>query len=144
VDFDLRLEVRLLLLPNTATTEARIEPYLETVKKELLMYARTNYVKTSVFDEIVLGGGTPSILSAEQMIDLIDFCKKHFNTNDEYFIKITGSSRSFDPKKIDKLAEYGVFQMDMGAQTFDNARAVIFLTQLNQLETRKNRRPLCF
>jgi len=106
--------------PTTATSKTRIEPYLDTLKKELEMYAQTKYVKTSVFDEIVLGGGTPSILSAKQMIDLIDFCKERFTTNDEYFIKVTGSSKSFDTKKIVKLAEYGVYQMDMGAQTFDN------------------------
>ena len=106
--------------PTTTTTKMRIEPYLEAVKKELEMYAKTKYVKTSVFDEIVLGGGTPSVLSAEQMIDLIDFCKARFNVNDEYFIKVTGSSKTLALKKIEKLAEYGVYQMDMGAQTFDD------------------------
>jgi oxygen-independent coproporphyrinogen-3 oxidase len=106
--------------PTTPTSKTRIELYLEALKKELEMYAQTEYVKTSVFDEIVLGGGTPSILTAEQMIDLIDFCKKRFTTNDEYFIKVSGSSKSFDTEKIVKLAEYGVYQIDMGAQTFDN------------------------
>jgi len=106
--------------PTTATSKARIEPYLVALKKELDMYAKTRYLKTSVFDEIVLGGGTPSVLTAEQMIDLIEFCKARFNIADEYFIKVTGSSKSFDRHKIVKLAEYGTFQMDMGAQTFDN------------------------
>ncbi len=106
--------------PTTATSKANIDLYLAALKKELEMYAQTKYVKTSVFDEIVLGGGTPTILSAEQMIDLIEFCKKRFTTNDEYFIKVSGSSKSFTPKKIAKLAEYGVYQLDMGAQTFDN------------------------
>lgn len=106
--------------PTTATSKVQIEPYLELLKKELLMYAKTKYVKTSVFDEIVLGGGTPSVLTAEQMIDLIDFCKANFNTNKEYFIKVTGSSKTLAMKKIDKLAAYGVYQMDMGAQTFDD------------------------
>src|SRR4030042_1820752 len=106
--------------PTTPTSKTKIEPYLEALKKELEMYAKTKYVQTSVCDEIVLGGGTPSILTAEQMIDLISFCKKNFNTNDEYFIKVTGSSKSFDTGKIVKLANYGVYQMDMGAQTFDN------------------------
>jgi len=106
--------------PTTATSKANIDTYLQALKKELVMYAQTKYVKTSVFDEIVLGGGTPSILTAEQMIDLIDFCKERFTTHDEYFIKVTGSSKSFDSKKIVTLAEYGVYQMDMGAQTFDN------------------------
>jgi oxygen-independent coproporphyrinogen-3 oxidase len=106
--------------PTTATSKVKIEPYLELLKKELEMYAKTKYVKTSVFDEIVLGGGTPSVLAAEQMIDLIDFCKARFNINKEYFIKVTGSSKTLALKKIDKLAEYGVYQVDMGAQTFDD------------------------
>jgi len=106
--------------PTTATSKVKIEPYLELLKKELGMYAKTKYVKTSVFDEIVLGGGTPSVLEAEQMIDLIDFCKANFNINKEYFIKVTGSSKTLALKKINKLAEYGVYQMDMGAQTFDD------------------------
>ena len=106
--------------PTTATSKVKIEPYLELLKKELDMYAKTKYVKTSLFDEIVLGGGTPSVLTAEQMIDLINFCKERFNINKEYFIKVTGSSKTLAIKKIDKLAEYGVYQMDMGAQTFDD------------------------
>jgi oxygen-independent coproporphyrinogen-3 oxidase len=106
--------------PTTASSKVQIEPYLDLLKKELAMYAQTKYVKTSTFDEIVLGGGTPSVLSAEQIIDLMDFCKANFNTSEEYFIKITGSSKTLAIKKIDKLAEYGVYQMDMGAQTFDD------------------------
>jgi len=106
--------------PTTPTSKANIEMYLEALKKELTLYAQTKYVKTSVFDEIVLGGGTPSVLSAEQMINLIDFCKERFTTNDEYFIKVSGSSKTLALNKIDKLAAYGVYQLDMGAQTFDD------------------------
>ena len=106
--------------PTTATARVPIELYMNMLKKELEMYAKAKYVKTSVFDEIVLGGGTPSVLSAEQMIDLIDFCKERFTTNKEYFIKVTGSSKTLALNKIDKLAAYGVYQMDMGAQTFDD------------------------
>ena len=85
--------------PTTASSKVQIEPYLDLLKKELAMYAKTKYVKTSVFDEIVLGGGTPSVLSAEQIIDLIDFCKANFNTSKEYFIKVTGSSKTLGASK---------------------------------------------
>jgi oxygen-independent coproporphyrinogen-3 oxidase len=106
--------------PTTASRNVDISTYLDLLKKELGMYAKTKYVKTSYFDEIVLGGGTPSVLSAEQIIDLIDYCKANFNTSKEYFIKVTGSSKTLALPKIKKLAEYGVYQMDMGAQTFDD------------------------
>jgi coproporphyrinogen III oxidase-like Fe-S oxidoreductase len=106
--------------PTTPYSKTAIEPYLTALKKELKMYAETRYVKTSLFDEIVLGGGTPSLLTSEQMIDLISYCEENFNTSKGYFIKITGSSRSFDEKKLEAVAKYGVYQVDMGAQTFDN------------------------
>jgi oxygen-independent coproporphyrinogen-3 oxidase len=106
--------------PTTATAKVRIERYMDMLKKELDMYAKMKYVKTSVFDEIVLGGGTPSVLSAEQMIDLIDFCKERFTINEEYFIKVSGSSNTLALNKIDTLSAYGVYQLDMGAQTFDD------------------------
>jgi coproporphyrinogen III oxidase-like Fe-S oxidoreductase len=106
--------------PTTATVNIDIKRYMDTLKKELDIYAKTEYVKTSVFDEIVLGGGTPSVLSAEQMIDLIDFCKERFTTNEEYFIKVSGSSKTLALNKIDKLSAYGVYQLDMGVQTFDD------------------------
>lgn len=106
--------------PTTATSKVQIGTYLQLLKKELKMYAKTKYVKTSMFDEIVLGGGTPSVLTAQQMIDLIDFCKANFPINKEYFIKVSGSSKTLALKKIDKLVEYGVYQLDMGAQTFDD------------------------
>jgi hypothetical protein len=32
-----------------------MELYLEALKKELMMYAKTKYIKTSEFDEISLG-----------------------------------------------------------------------------------------
>ena len=67
--------------PTTASSKVQLEPYLDLLKKELSMYAKTKYVKTSVFDEIVLGGGTPSVLSAEQIIDLFVFYARNVKQN---------------------------------------------------------------
>ncbi|MCW4021913.1 MAG: coproporphyrinogen-III oxidase family protein [archaeon] len=106
--------------PNNAYSSDRMKIYLEALKKELLMYSKTNYIKTSKFDEISLGGGTPSLMTKEQMFGLIGFCEDHFNLMDEYYIKISGSSRSLSKEKLVSAAEYGVYQIDMGAQTFDD------------------------
>jgi coproporphyrinogen III oxidase-like Fe-S oxidoreductase len=106
--------------PNNPFSLSLMDPYLEALKKELMMYANTKYVQTSEFDEIVLGGGTPTLMSKDQMFGLLKFCEQNFNTVDDYFIKITGSSRSFSKEKLVAAAEYGVYQVDMGAQTFDD------------------------
>jgi oxygen-independent coproporphyrinogen-3 oxidase len=94
--------------------------YLSALKKALNMYAETKYVRTSEFAEIYLAGGTPSLMSAEQTIDLLAFCEKTFNFDDSREIKITGCTHDFDYKKLKALAEYGVDQLDVGIQTFDD------------------------
>lgn len=106
--------------PYTMFKSDFVDPYLAALKKELKMYSKTRYVKTSEFDEIVLGGGTPSVLSAEQLIDIISFCKENFNISRDYMIKITGSTHNLNEYKLKKFAEYGVLQLDVGVQTFNN------------------------
>ncbi len=54
------------------------------------------------------------------MFGLIKFCEENFNLVDDYYIKISGSSRSLSKEKLVAAAEYGVYQIDMGAQTFDD------------------------
>lgn len=115
--------------PSTIITNMNvIEPYLAALKKELKMYAETKYMRTSEFDEIVLGGGTPTILSAEQIIDIISFCKSNFNISSKYMIKVTASTHNTDEYKLKKFADYGVLQLDLGVQTFNNKiRRMLFI-----------------
>jgi len=114
--------------PSTMFRSEFVDPYLTALKKELKMYAETKYVKTSEFDEIVLGGGTPTVLSAEQLIDIISFCEKNFNISSDYMIKITGSTHNLDEYKLKKFVEYGVLQLDVGVQTFnDDIRRKLFI-----------------
>lgn len=100
--------------------------YLSALKKSLKMYAETKYVRTSEFSEIYLAGGTPSIMSTEQTIDLLAFCEKNFNFDGSREIKITGCTHDFDCKKLKALSEYGVDQLDMGIQTFDDEARRMF------------------
>jgi oxygen-independent coproporphyrinogen-3 oxidase len=67
-----------------------------------------------------LAGGTPSIMSTEQTIDLLSFCEKNFNVSEDREIKVTGCTHDFDYKKLKALSEYGVAQLDLGIQTFDD------------------------
>ena len=75
------------------------------------MYAKTKYVKTSVFDEIVLGGGTPSVLTAEQMIDLIDFCKATIQHQQRIlhqshrFIENFGAAKNRQTRRVRRLPD---------------------------------------
>ena len=106
--------------PTELITKNKMEQYLDALKKSLMNYARTKYVKSTVFSEIYLAGGTPSIMSAEQTIELLAFCEEVFYMSDDREIKVTGCTTDFDYKKLKALSEYGVDQLDLGVQTFDD------------------------
>jgi coproporphyrinogen III oxidase-like Fe-S oxidoreductase len=114
--------------PTELISNNQMGNYLSVMKKALEMYAGTEYVKTSDFSEIYLAGGTPSLMSTEQTIELLEFCENRFNINDDREIKITGCTHDFDYKKLEALAEYGVKQLDLGVQSFnDDVRRLVNL-----------------
>lgn len=114
--------------PTESRYSNNIDTYLSAIKKVLNRYSETKYVKTSEFSEIYLAGGTPSIMSTKQTIELLSFCQNEFNIKDNCEIKITGCTQDFDRSKLKALAEYGVDQLDLGIQTFDdNIRRMINL-----------------
>ena len=106
--------------PTELISKNKMERYLRALKKSLYSYSKTKYVRTSEFSEIYFAGGTPSIMSTEQTIDLLVFCEKNFNFSDDREIKITGCTHDFDYNKLKALSEYGVAQLDLGIQTFDD------------------------
>jgi oxygen-independent coproporphyrinogen-3 oxidase len=106
--------------PTELTSSSEVGNYLSALKKALTMYAKTRYIRTSEFAEIYLAGGTPSIMSTEQTIDILAFCEKSFDISEEREIKVTGCTHDFDYQKLKALSEYGVDQLDLGIQTFDD------------------------
>ncbi len=106
--------------PTELISGNQMGKYLDALKKSLKMYAETKYIRTSEFSEIYLAGGTPSIMSTEQTIELLEFCEKTFNVSEDREIKVTGCTQDFSYKKLKALSEYGVAQLDLGVQTFDD------------------------
>jgi oxygen-independent coproporphyrinogen-3 oxidase len=112
--------------PTELISNNHMNEYLDALKKALGMYAQTKYIQTSEFSEMYVAGGTPSLMSADQTIDILSFCEKSFNFDDNREIKITGCTHDFDYKKLKALSEYGVDQLDIGIQTFDDNTRKMF------------------
>lgn len=110
--------------PNEPFRKEMIDEYILALKKELKMYAETKHIKSSKFDEVVLGGGSASVLSSEQIIDLIAYCEKNFNVTRDRMVKVTGCTHNFDEKKLKSVFDYAkgarCVQADLGVQTFDD------------------------
>lgn len=106
--------------PTELLSNSEMGRYILALKKCLKIYAETKYARTSEFSEVYLAGGTPSIMSTKQTIDLLSFCEQKFNVSEDLENKITGCTHDFDYKRLKALSEYGVDQLDLGIQTFDD------------------------
>jgi oxygen-independent coproporphyrinogen-3 oxidase len=98
----------------------RISSYVSCLKKELNMYAATEYIKNSQIGAIYFGGGTPTILSAEDLGDLLDYCHKLFNLSKAAEITIEGSPVNFSYEKLLHIKKCGANRISLGLQSFDN------------------------
>ena len=94
--------------------------YIAALKKALALYAENNYVKSSTFTELYLGGGSPSVISAEQIADVLSFCRKTFSLEADHLTKFTACTNSLSENKISTLCSNKVDQLDIGIQTFND------------------------
>ncbi len=99
-----------------------IEPWLEQCVAEIqtsLRHARKedeNFALQTVY----FGGGTPSLLSVDQLKRLTDCFQPYLA--DEYEWTIEANPESIDKEKLRFLHQAGLNRLSIGIQTFDDAR----------------------
>jgi oxygen-independent coproporphyrinogen-3 oxidase len=98
-----------------------VNPYISALKKILSSYSNTKYVKSSVFNELYIGGGSPSVISNDHIADLLDFCRGTFNLSPDHITKFTACTTNLSLEKIKVLSSNNVKQLDIGIQTFDDS-----------------------
>jgi len=97
---------------------SRSAKYIEYLAKEFALQAESLSGPRDVV-QLHWGGGTPTFLSREETIQLMDLIRSHFNLlpDGEYSIEV-------DPRKVDRdnvrlLAEQGFNRMSVGVQDFE-------------------------
>ena len=114
----------------TVSCEKRnLTPYIAALKKALTLYAENNYIKSSSFNELYVGGGSPSVVSKEQIADILGFCRTTFNLNADHLTKFTACTSSLSEGKIEVLFSNNVNQLDVGVQTFDDSLRKILMVR---------------
>jgi coproporphyrinogen III oxidase-like Fe-S oxidoreductase len=98
----------------------KVDSYVETLKKALRFYSESMYVQSSEFNELYVGGGSPSILSEKHIVDILNYCRRNFNMTDNCTTKFTACTYGLTEKKIHLLAFSNVDQLDIGVQTFNS------------------------
>ena len=101
--------------------------YIEALKKGLNFYAKTPYVKSSTFSEFYIGGGSPSVLSGNQIEEILRFCREKFSFNSNSTTKFTACTNNLTEEKIRLFSSKAVDQLDIGIQTFDESLRKILM-----------------
>ncbi len=97
-------------------------PYLENLQQEIAMQGALFDNKRAV-DQLHWGGGTPTFLNFEQMQQLMQTTRRHFNLKEddsgEYSIEV--DPRETNDQTISQLRQLGFNRISLGVQDFDPA-----------------------
>jgi len=99
--------------------QSLVKKYISALRSEIKLYAETNYIKSSIFDAVYFGGGTPTCISSEDLMEILSYCKENFKISNNAEITIEGNPSDFDDKKFGSFLENGVNRLSFGVQTFD-------------------------
>lgn len=96
----------------------QVRRYLAALLKEgELVAARFRPGKIST---LYLGGGTPSYLSGEELLDIIEGVRNIFGIEGEAEITLEANPGTLTPKKLKLLRLAGINRLSLGAQSFDD------------------------
>jgi len=108
--------------------EGDIPAYIEAIKKELELRSLDCNIKT-----VYLGGGTPSLLSAEQLTGILSATGKHFAVADDAEITIEANPGTIDYNYLADLKAAGINRLSLGVQSFNDNE----LKMLGRIHTAK-------
>ena len=110
------------------------EKYVELVKKEMAFGLKI--FPPQKLDTIYFGGGTPSLIPAEQITGLIQEIKKHdFSITPDTEITIEINPATVDERKLNHYLEHGVNRFSVGAQTFSDRLLKMVHREHNSVQT---------
>lgn len=92
--------------------------FLSALKTEIARCGRLPVVQGRRLSTIFMGGGTPSIFSADQILNVLDHCRDHFNFSDTVEITMEANPGTVDLKKLAALRCGGINRLSMGVQSF--------------------------
>lgn len=102
--------------PSYSGLERYLEGYVPALCREI---AATPYAGKSV-DTIYIGGGTPSILSAKAVGDILRQLRQTFVVTDDAEITVEANPESLDGEKAAAYVSYGINRLSLGIQSFSD------------------------
>lgn len=98
----------------------KVKLYLKALKKEMETYSKLPYVQDSSIMALYFGGGTPSVLGAKHIMELMKCLQKSLNLEPDLEITIEAHPKIIDEEKMKVYLSQGINRISFGVQTFQD------------------------
>lgn len=98
----------------------QIDRYLEAVRRQSLQYQELLKPYQTGFSEVVIGGGTPLLLTEEQLKKVFELLEMHAPCADDRELVIETAPNETSREKLKILKAAGVTRVSMGIQSFSS------------------------
>ncbi len=106
-----------------AGIEHLIEPYIAALQQEINLSCRDTIYRVPT---IYLGGGTPSLLSPQQIETLLTTCRERFELSPDTEISIEANPGTVNPGKLRGFKAAGINRLSLGVQSAQAAELTLF------------------
>lgn len=103
--------------------EEKKDRYVSALVKHMQEYKIQT--KNNIVSSVYIGGGTPSLLTDEQIKTIIKAVKKNFRLSSRCEISMEVNPGTVDAKKLKLLNKLGINRLSIGAQSFDDGELSI-------------------
>jgi oxygen-independent coproporphyrinogen-3 oxidase len=97
------------------TSISAVPEFLDALFKEMEMYRN----RFNPFDTVYIGGGTPSLLSAQQLETILISVQKNFDLISTPEITVETNPADLDQSSLELMREIGINRINIGVQSFD-------------------------
>jgi putative oxygen-independent coproporphyrinogen III oxidase len=104
------------------TDLSHVDAWLQALEKEMGLYERD----FDSFDSLYIGGGTPTVLEVEQVVQLMDAVRSHFTLVTGAEITLEANPDDVTTGKLEALRALGINRLSIGIQSF-NEKELRFL-----------------
>jgi oxygen-independent coproporphyrinogen-3 oxidase len=101
--------------------EARAAVFVSDLLSEIRLYIRAGILSGREVETVYFGGGTPTTLSAGQLLDILDSCRRTFALKSDAEFTIEAAPSTVDRMMLDALHKEGFSRISFGAQSFHDA-----------------------
>jgi len=98
------------------TSISAVPDFLKALFKEMQMYRN----RFNPFDTLYIGGGTPSLLSPQQLRDILAGVEKNLDVTSDPEMTIETNPADLDRSSIASMREMGINRINIGIQSFDD------------------------